>query len=533
MKKWIPEIVIILTAAVLRTAGLLSAVPGMSEARIRIFSSQTNSEIWRLYSIGADKYFGGTILCIYLNKVLGMLGGPAAMRLFCAMAGILSVAIFYFMARRIFGASAARFAGFFLAVAPAHIIISRSISPSSVSFLLTILALFYFYKFYEGTITGSEKAFFALSIIAGCFYNYMTLFLIIPVNIIFFGFMKKEEKDFYWWIPLQALLCFALWLWWKKWTAGYFSLSTSPTFTGDMSAQGHIVKEGLFNLQVKLLFIEKYINFIYNIGGYYPGAGLANGWSIFGIVLIPIVYHYFPFLGFREYEGGYKKRLFIFFFASVFISVATVFSFLNESLPYVLLPAACMLFLIMGHGASKFGSLKSKALISLMIVTVLFGFAVPSLKMEKQRPNWDAAAEVVSGKMGQGAPIVFIDGWMDAPFLVTHPDLAGRTSGFFSNFDMEFLMAGQMRQDEILPFFNGKVDSYPPYQLAKLLTDNPEVWIVRSVATGVEKTKHVLEYINWMKGNTELIYEEDLGGDVAISLVRFKPNTSAPKTTYF
>lgn len=533
MKKWIPEIAIIIIALVLRVLSLFSVMPSMTEARIMLFSSQPVENIWNLYHIGAEKYFCGTVWSLFLNKLLSEMGGLATMRLFSVIAGIFSIIVFYFLARRLFGVSAARFSTFFLAVAPAHVIISRTASPHSFSFLLTIVALFYFYKFFEKDISTPEIVFFSTTIITGCFFNYLTLFLIIPANILFFVFKKKEEKDYYWWLPLQAILIFAVWLWWKKWTVGYFSLSTAPTFTGDMTASGVIVKEGLFNLQIKLLFVEKYIQFLYHIGGFFSGSHLSNGWSVLGVLLIPIVYHYFPFLGFREYEGGYSKRLFVFIHVSVFLGLATLLSFTSENLQLILLPAACILYIIMGHGAAKFGSLKAKVLLFAMALTMMFGYAPTVIRVEKGRSDWNAVATVTNGTYAPTAPVVFIDGWMDAPFLVLHPEMADRVWGLFSNFDMEFLLAGDLRQDKILPFFKGRVDSYPPYEMVRMLTDYPELWVVRSVATGVEKSKQVQEYLNWLTGNTELIYEEDLGNEVVVTLLKYKPGDNSVKSTYY
>ena len=512
--KYIPEVMIAGLAALLRLPGVTSASLTLAESRILLFAGDSWDHLWKLFINGGDRHFGAAFTYVSLVKLTG--AGLTVPRTASAVLGLLSLAAVYALVRRMFGGGAARVAALFFAVLPYHVIASRNLGPASAGIFSLLISLYFFHRIYEGETSLRNILGYIGAMIIGVNLHYTAAMLVIPVNVLFAGFARERKKNLFWWIPANVVIAAICALWAQKWAVTFFTPSSAATFAGEMAQQGVITSESFFNIKFHLLLIQKYLVFLYALGGFFGASGLLNGWSAAGVVLIPLVFHYLPLIGFREYEDGYRSRLFSFILLAGLLGTSSGLSF--TSLPmWDYIPAAAALFYaVCANGAARFSSWRAKGAVALLMLCVLFGYIPTARREEGNRADWKRVVDVMEEDVNEGYALIVPDGWLAAPLIFHAPDLKARMFALMNNFDMKILEAGRYRQEEILPILGAAIDSYPPKGMVEIMATAGEVWVLLDLDPDRPENKLVHEYEMWLQGYAGVMDEIPIGGDVVL-----------------
>lgn len=470
-----PEAAVLLAACAARLPGAASAAISESEARLWMFASQPWHSLWNIFSLRAEHHSGDAFAYIAFLKLWMAAGGDGLlwMRIPSIAAGIGAVALAYALARRLFGRSAGCVAAITLALMASHVGGSRVSGSASISIFLCLLTLLLFHKIFEGEAGRAVSAAFAVSAAAGLCFGVQTAMLLVPLNVLFLGFAKERRRRLIWWIPLNVVLFAVAAYWMTRWAAPFLM----PSGVDPEEAIFHIFpKESILSMNFRLVFMMKYVSALYTIGGMPGGASsLANGSAFIGAVLLPIVYHYFPFIGFREYPEGYRPRLFAFVTLASLLAFAGALSMTvyQARLWEALVPAAVVLFAVCANGAARFAGWRARALLAVMLLCAAAGFVPMQRAAENARPDWAGASDVVASV--PGASVVFIDGSIAAPAFYamrSRPDCADRIVALWHNFDLTQTKDGGYRQSAVAPAMGATIDSHPPDGAAEALLDS-------------------------------------------------------------
>jgi len=519
--RWIPEIAVAVLAVALRVPGIVTAHLSRSEGRVLLFARDGWGNLWQLFTTGADRHFGCSFSYIAMIKYAGAGESALAARGISLACGLAAIVVVYFLVCRVFGLWQGRLAALLIAVFPHHIYASRVASPAAVSIFLFVLALYFLWRIYEGETGAGPALGYLLSMALALNLHYHAAALLIPANILFYGFARDRMKNIYWWSGANIVLAGLCAFWAQRWMGGIIGSPTGQSLTLEMAQMGVLAKEELLNLMFRFMFFEKYVQILYALGGLF-NFELQNGWSVLGVVLVPLVFHYFPFLGFREYEDGYRPRVFA-FVVLVFVLCGTAALTFAGVPRWDYIPVAAVMFMaVTANGAARYGTTKWRIAFGLMVLSMWLGFAPGVKKAEAQRPDWERAEQVLLAGSEKELPIVFTRGWESLPFLYVAPGLEERTVNLFRNFDMEFIGQTEYRQEEIISLFGGTIDAYPPDGVKRALDQAGEAWVFQDTREGVEKPKHTHEYDVWLQGNADIIREVDLGGGMKLRKCRVR-----------
>ncbi len=471
---WLPEAAVLLAACAARLPGAARAAISESEARLWMFASEPWSSLWNIFSLRAEHHSGDSFAYVVLLKLWMAAGGDGLlwMRIPSIAAGIGAVALTYALARRLFGRPAGCVAALMLALMASHAGGSRLSGAASISIFLCLLTLLLFHKIFESEAGRAASAAFAVSALAGLCFGVQTAMLLVPINILFFGFARERRRRLVWWIPLNIFLFAAAAYWMTRWASPFFM----PAGVDPEEAIFHIFpKESFLSMNFRLVFMMKYVSALYTIGGLPGGASsLSNGFAFIGAVLLPIVYHYFPFVGFREYPEGYRPRLFAFVTLAGLLAFAGLLSMTvyQARLWEALVPGAIMLYAVCANGAARFAGWRARALLALMLLCAAAGFVPMQRATENARPDWAGASDALASV--PGASVVFIDGSIAAPAYYatrSRPDCRDRIIALWHNFDLTQTKDGGYRQSAVAPALGATIDSHPPDGAAEALSD--------------------------------------------------------------
>jgi hypothetical protein len=507
--RWTPELLIAAVAAALRLPGLGRAPLSESEARIWLFTTASWEHLRTIFLLHAERHSGTLFPYLaFLKLWSGWGGGEAWMRLPSLIAGIAAIVFAYLFASRIFGRAAGCVAALLLSVSSYHVMASRTAGATAIGVFLFTAVLYLFYRVYEGENRGWIAAALAVFAILGVNFGFHTALLILPMNILYLGFGRNRVRGLWWWIPLNIILIAAAAYWGPRWFATFFN--PAPNFkVNEIFPSDVMQNETLFMLRPRMMIVEKYIEIIFALGGMYFFNSLANGWSFLGMLLVPVAYHYFPLIGFREYEDGYRPRLFAFITAGTLLGAAGLLSMTAAPIWETTIPASVVFFALMGNGASRFCGWRARALLALMVLCSIFGFVPMQRNDERARPDWRAVAAEAAADPS-GAPIAFIDGTMSPPLLYYGRDIGNRIVSLMPNIDMALAGKKKYRQEQVLPLLKYRIDPYPPDGIADLFVGGSDVWIVRK-GTGVpESPRWTKEYIIWLQSYASLVNEKEI-----------------------
>lgn len=528
-KKWIPELLLAALAVALRAPGLGRAVLTETESRMLFLAGEPLDRVLYFFDIGAEKYFGSSLpYVIFIKYWTSISDSELWFRLPAFTAGALTIALAYMLARKMFGRWAGRAAALMLAVSPYHIMLCRSGTETAAALFFLAVAVYVLWLIYRDEAGRAAVAVFILSTVILAGFHYYILLLILPANIIVIGFGRNTKKHLWWWIPLNVIVVGICVFWWGRWIGGPLLPSQTATLTGEFATEMKVFPgDDILNLRFRFLFIEKYLGIVMKLGGFYAAGELLNGWSVLALVFVLFMYHFLPFSGFREYEEGYRPRLFAFFMLAAFVAAGAALSFTAQPPRAGLMPAAIIFYAICANGLIRVATWRTRSFFILTILAVLFG-CVPSVRIsENKRPDWPRAAEVINEKSNIDAPVVLIDGWDFIPFSIYAPGLEGRATSLFPNFDLEILEPGRMKQDAILPPLNGMVDNFPPYALRDIAATSSFIWVIRNDSKDKKPgSKHEHEYKIWLDEKPVAIQSHQLGG--GYNLVLYSTANLAP-----
>jgi len=523
IKGWLPELGLMAVAAMLSAPGLGSAPFSFGEARIHLFATDSWSHLARLFSIGADMHIGTFFPYVFLMKLWSGAGDTEfVMRLPSLAAGLASTVVVYFFVRRLFGRWAALIAALMFTIAPYHIMASRTLGANSIGVFLFVLGLYFFHRIYEGERGAWVVAGFAVVMLGGVNFGFYSALLLVPMNVLFIGFGKERVKSLWWWVPLNLILFACAVYWSRRWSASFFVPQSAWAAVETPPIYGFVPDESFVFLKLRLMFLEKYVGFLYTLGGLYMGKAFANGWSVMGCILIPIAYHYFPFLGFREYEDGYRARVFVFIVLVLIIGMAAWASLTAAPLWELLLPASVLFYAAAGNGAARFAGWRSRAMLAVMLLSVIFGFIPMQRADERGRPDWRAAASLFEASPSDTRPIVFIDGSVSLPFLYYGRRFQSRVVSLSPDFDMKIMGPDRYRQEEVMREMKLTIDPHAPDGIALLFANSPELWVIRKGEKLPEAPQWAREYAIWIQKYAALIQDAPIGGDFRIQLYRLK-----------
>lgn len=503
--KWLPEVFVLALAAAMRLPGLGGPPLTVSETRIWMFARDSWAHAFKLFGLEADYHTGTAIPYVWLTKLWMSFAGDseAALRALSTAAGLVTVVVFYFLAKRLFGRHAAVAAAALFSVYPYHIAASRTVGPDAIGLLFCVLALLLFHRIYEGSRGKATVAGFAAVMLIGVNFSFHTVLLLIPLNILFFGFAKDMKKSLWWWIPLNLLLIGSVVLWEPRWAATFFSRPSLWVAAEDRPIYSFLPNEDIVGLKSKVIFISKYYVFVFTLGGFYfCREWLVNGWSALGWLTVAVACHYFPYLGFREYEDGYRSRVFAFIMLASVIGAAVILSFTVVPVWTVLLPAAPLLAAVMANGVIRFSRWRGKTLMALLFLCTALGFVPMQRQEENARPDWRSAATHLSAAPG-GETIVLTDGGASTlPIFYYMRGQEKRIVNFMPDIDLETIGRGaktedKYRQAEVLPVIHGTVDARPPDGFAHLFFANDRLWVIQRGSGLPEEPRWAREYAIW------------------------------------
>ncbi len=520
------ELLLAVLAVWLRAPGIGKVILTDPEARIIFLANESWSRIFSLFRIGAEKYFGTSFPHVLFVKLWMTISDSILwFRLPALVFGLGVIVLTYMIAQKLFGTWAARAAALMMVVSPYHIMMCRSGTSTAAAMFLLAVAIYTLWLIFEGRAGIFDVTAFAFSLLVLASSHYFILLFILPANVLVLGFGRKRKECLSWWIPLNIALLVLCAFWWTRWVGGPLLPSHMSTITSDFVTEKILPGKDVLNLKFRFLFIEKYVGILMQLGGFFSAGRLLNGWSVLAALFVFFLYQYMPFAGFREYEDGYRPRLFEFMLLAAFIAAGAALSFTAQPPWTYLMPATLIFYAVCGNGLVRVAGWRTRAFFLVTILTVLFG-CVPTTRIaEGNRPDWPRAAEVIKEKNNINAPVVFIDGWKSIPFSLYAPDLIGRTENLFPNFDMKMLEPGRMRQDALLPLLHGTIDSYPPYALKNIAEKYKYMWVVRKDVEGEPtSSKHVHEYKMWLNGNPVELQREALGG--GFNLILYSTQTS-------
>ncbi|MFA6448297.1 MAG: glycosyltransferase family 39 protein [bacterium] len=528
---FLPELAALALAAALRAPGLGEATLTASETRIWMFAGDSWGHLLRLFRLAADPNTGTFFPYVWFLKLWLRWGDSEAwLRLPSLLAGMIAVVMVYFFARRVFGRWAGVIAAILFAAAPYNVAASRTVSATSIGVALFVIGLYLFYLIFEGDRRPVIIASFAAVTLVGVNFGFHAALLILPMNVLFFGFAKDRMKSIWWWIPLNLALIGCALYWEPRWAATFFVKPPTWESARNQSIYGFIPKESIAYLQLRLLFIEKYFKILFTLGGFYFNSLLVNGWSFLGVIILVVSYHYFPFLGFREYEGGYRPRVFAFITLALTLALAGLFSMTQLQLWEVLLPAAAVLYAVAAHGAVKHTGWRGKTLLALMILSMVLGFVPMQRAEEKSRPDWREAAAFLESDPERLSPIVLIDGGEDTlPLFYYGRPFLSRLVSLMPDIDLKIIGKDKFRQDEFLPVIKGTVDTRPPEGIMNLFKLYPRVWIVKKGAGLPEKPRWAREYAIWLQKFAVVVKEKKIEGGLRIENRRAKDKPADDK----
>jgi hypothetical protein len=515
--KWLPEAFVLALAAVVRLPALGGPPLTVSETRIWMFARDGWAHLWLLFGLGADFNTGTVFPYLWLLKFCMKLFGTteAWLRAPSAAAGLATVIVLYFFARRVFGRWAAVIAAALLAAAPYHVAASRTAGPAAIGILLCALGLLLFHRIYEGRRDAATVAGFAAVMLIGVNFSFYSALLLLPMNILFIGFARDRTKALWWWIPLNAALIGCVVFWEPRLAATFFSRPPAWAATEEQALHDLVPNESIVGLKTQLIFLEKYYLFVFTLGGFYfSGEWLANGWSVIGWIAVAVSCHYFPYLGFREYEGGYRARVFAFIMLGAMLGVAALLSFTAAPAWETLLPAVLIFLPVIGNGAARFSGWRGKSLLAVLLLSTVFGFVPMQREEEQARPDWRSAARFLETAPGGRETVVLTDGGAATlPLFYYGGKLGNRIVSLMPDIDLETIGGrsggeSRFRQEEVLPVIRGTVDSRPPDGLANLFSANDRLWIVRRGADLPENPRWAREYAIWIIGAADVILEK-------------------------
>ncbi len=124
----------------------------------------------------------------FLYQYLGLFSLEVWARLTTAILSVTSLAVIYYLLKKEYGQLEAFFGGLFFAVAPYIVYYSRSILPDMPAISLTMLAIFFFYRFVKGRAYNFllSAGLFALALLVKpvvIFYSIIFLYLLLRKNI--------------------------------------------------------------------------------------------------------------------------------------------------------------------------------------------------------------------------------------------------------------------------------------------------------------------------------------------------------------
>lgn len=119
---------------------------------------------------------------VALWRALGLGANEWTMRLLPALLGVAGVAALYVLTRRIFGARAAFFGAFLLAISPFHIVHSQDLKEYIVLPLTGVLAVYFLYRAVDENARGLWAA-YALSAVAACYSEYFAGPMLVALNL--------------------------------------------------------------------------------------------------------------------------------------------------------------------------------------------------------------------------------------------------------------------------------------------------------------------------------------------------------------
>lgn len=533
--RWMPEVLIAALAVALRAPGLGRAPLSVTEARVWLFTADNWQHLWRLFQIQADRDTGSLFTYIAALKFWSGFGsGEAWLRLPSLLAGLAALVFVYLFARQIFGRAAGCVAALMMAVSPYHIMTCRMAGANAIGFLFFVIVLYLFARVFEGENRGWTALSFAVAAIAGVNYGFHTALLILPMNVLYLGFGRERVRGLWWWIPLNAALIGSVMYWLPRWSATFF-IPSSNFAVNEIFPKEIMANDTFLMLRTRMILVEKYIQIIYGLGGAYFYQRLADGWSVLGAVLLPVVYHYLPFIGLREYEGGYRPRVFGFIMIALLIAAAAGLSLTTLPLWETLLPCSVVFYALAANGAVRFSGWRAKTLLALMFFCVVFGFVRSERLEERSRPDWRRAASEIAADPS-GAPAAFLDGSISPPLFYYGQNIRNRIFALTPNIDMKPIGNGLYCQDEVLPVLKFTVDPYPPDGIAKLFIPGgsalpggmifvqpvqpPEVWVIRVGAEYPENPRWAREYAIWLNGYAVKIKEESITPAIRIGSKR-------------
>jgi len=519
--KYWAELLVAILAILLRAPG--PGVPLLSgrEARVWMFTRDGWGHLWELMLLKADMHTGSFFPYVWFMKLWSG-GGDSELwlRMPSLLAGLLTILLVYALVKRVFGRPAAVIAALLLAVMPYHVMVSRAAIATSIGLLFFTLGLYLFWRVFEGENNGWVAAAFSIVMLAGVNFGFHAAFLVLPANILFFGFAKNRVRALWWWIPLNIVLLASAAFWAKHWMPAFFM---PGVIDPENPLYNTIPSEQLVNLNLRLLFIGKYVHLIFVLGGVYIGERLLNGWSVIGGVLAIVIYHYLPFAGFREYEDGYRPRVFMFFVAGTSLAMALLFCFTSVGASeswQVILPAAVPFYAVAANGIVRFTGWRARAVFAVLVLCVIFGF-VPAMKQsELAKPDWNSVTEYMRNS---DSPLAFTDSSMSPPMYYYGRGMESRIYSMTNNFDMELIGGKRYRQDELKDILHVTIDDHPPDGLIRLFEKTGRLIVIRRGKDVPEKPRWAKEYAIWLNKFPLVLAEKEIAKDVWLQEFRFEP----------
>jgi len=504
------EVFIIAFGVVIRCLKLIDTNLDFNEAKVLLFSRDGLNHLIQLLKTGAETHSGVSFPFLLLCKTAGLISTSyISLRILSLIAGISAMIFVYLTAKTLFNRNAALIAMLMLAINPYHIFVSRYIADTAIGIMLFSMMLYAFVRIYDGKNTFSDRLVYIIISIISINYSFHSAILIIPLTILLFSKKELRTANYKWWIPLNIFLIACMAYWWPHWRALLYRPDTGGIISDSLLSNIFISNESLIELRYKMIFIEKYVVMLYATGGLFSPNGLNNGWSFAGAILLPIIYHYFPFIGFREYEDGYWKRYFLFataFFTGAFVFLMTFTKV--EVWAYVLIFALIM-NMIFAHGMTKFAGWRAKLMFYMFAICLIFGFYPMMMQSNYDRPDWRKAEENLKNST---VPAVFIDSNKSYPLIYLMEDHIDKIVSLSPDFDMNFMANYKYRQEEVIPVLKQTIDSHAPEGLKKMFIKYGWLWIVREGEDIPDFPRWTKEYAFWIRENTILKEKIDIGG---------------------
>jgi hypothetical protein len=518
LRENVPETLLVVFALLLRVTFLGKPVLSSSEARLWLFTTDSWENLFSLFRNGGE-HVSGTLFpyLVFMKFWTGAGRSEAWLRAPSAFFGVLTVLLVYLLARRLFGRGAGLLAGAIFAMMPLHVMISRTAGSSALGMFLLVLALYLFHMVQEDEARAGVSAAFAVVMLAGVGFGYYQVLILIPLNILFIGFAKNRNRSrIAWWILLNACLVAVVAYSARRWGLAWFML------TGPEKAEpvlDLLPKENMVFAAQQFQFMLKYLWVFVRTIGFFPSGQLQNIFAFLGLPLMLVIGHFFIFIGFREYEDGYRPRVFSFILLGCLFAqaLAATYTAMIKTPWEVVIPVTVMLCAVIANGAVRFASWRSKALLGLLLLCVLAGFVPAVRSVENARPDWKKISATVSA---DAYPLLFVEAEPAMPIRYYGGDLERRTV-ILSNTSDIGLSTMDKGVEEVSRFLGVTLDGQAPDGARQVFRRAPRVWYFQQGDEVPETPRWAREYSIWIRDHSKLIGKTKLGPDSVLKLMEF------------